>query len=260
MSTSVLPFGTQNARNPLIGSQDFAVLHVSVATLQDLTVALEESASPRLGMLRATVAHLISFFDASPEQITLEFVRKGLPDFRKYLEAKKYQKNSCRTYCNYVGLLLKEARGLGWKEIEPDIPKCWQAILAAFPLGRRRDIVKMAIGQGIEPEQMTEDGLYEICQKLADQDRACRHSNSILAEFRKTIRQAKLADQFPNLRIAIKEAYRIKLEAWPDGIRKEVEALLKWKQADFAPGRPREAKHSKATAKRLEDTFAYPNG
>ncbi len=136
----------------------------------------------------------------------------------------------------------------------PNVGKqSWQRSLWAAA----ETIVKMAIGQGVEPEQLTEDGLYEICQTLADQDRTCRHSDSILAEFRKTIREAKLTDQFPKLAIKIKEPYRIKLEDSPDGFRKEVEALLRWKQADFAAGRPREGQHSKATAKLLEHTVTF---
>lgn len=42
------------------------------------------------------------------------------------------------------------------------------------------------------------------------------------------------------------------MQHFPAQLRKEVEALLKWKQAEFAPGRPRKARQRPVTAEGLK--------
>jgi integrase len=112
----------------------------------------------------------------------------------------------------------------------------------------------VAIRQQRTPSQFSDDDLSLWGQGLLNQGRSYLYVQKVKSEFRRCISKSGLAVQLPKFCCASRSPsrYGVPLRCFPVRLRREVDALLAWKQDVYAEGRPREGRHRAETASQLE--------
>jgi hypothetical protein len=252
MSTLIVPFGRSNALVPPEAAQNVAIARYQMRTLQDLLNALAVVVPPAAPMLRTSAAHFAEFVGQPPDAIEIATLVDRKEGFRRYLKGRRYQVNSVRTFVNSTGVLVRKAEEFGWKRPEAIVPKCWQEICSLAPNRGCRMVIQWAIELRGSPEELNDGDLNTFCRSQHERGESSSRANEWLNQFRRWVRRTGLSERFPSMAsLKLAMQYGLRQAEWPDGFKEEVEALLRWKQADFAPGRPRDGRHSIATAKKL---------
>ena len=250
-ASQVALVGTQSAPEPRESSQLSPIAPIDLASVAHLLGALESNPPSEIKMLRSTAGRFSDFVELPIGEITISCLADRRADFREFLRKCKYSKNSVRSYSNYLGILVKRAMALGWKPEPMVIPYGWQAILAAVAVEGCSDIVSYAIRHKKRPEAFSDKDLSKWGQDTINSGQLSYSSvRAKTYRFRTTIGKAGLIDKLPALR-PIKKRYGISLNDFPEPLRREVEELFRWKQSDFAPGRPSNGQHRPVTTKRL---------
>lgn len=204
-------------------------------------------------MLRTTAGHVSNFLNTPLDRLAIAALVDLGPRFRNYLTGRRYKRNTTRSYSNFLLILLQTAQELGWEQ--PDVPEEWKPILAAMQ-GRRgcSGIVRYAIRQGKAPSEFCDDNLNAYCQALLNEGRHYLYPAEVRNRFRRGLLETGLAGQFPGICCTSQKslAYGVPLHLFPQQLRNEVEALLKWKQDLHASGRPRRGRHRAVSAEHLE--------
>jgi hypothetical protein len=252
MSTHIVPFGTPNALVPPEGAQNIAIPRFQMRTLQDLLDALALEAPSAPAMLRTSATHFTEFFGQPPEAIEIATLVDRREDFRRYLKGRRYQVNSVRTFVNSTGVLVRRAEEFGWQRPAAIIPECWQEIYALAPDIGCRKIIGEAIRMGRQPEQLTHEDLKAFCRSQHEQGECYARADEWFRVFRAWVRRAGLTERFPAME-SLKPTlgYGLREADWPAEFKREVDAILRWKQAHFALDRPADGQWSKATADKM---------
>lgn len=188
------------------------------------------------------------------EDVLIEDLGALGSDFRIYLKGRKYSKNTARTYSNHAAILLRKAKDLGWVLREPEIPEAGKPVVEAFEraaLRPSKELVAYAIAKAKTTVDFTDDDLTAWREMMIGKGRNCDYVDELRRRFRFGVLHAGLASMFPGLTCEGHTEYAIPLSMFPDRLRAEVQALLKWKQDAFAPGRPRRGRHRPVTTKNL---------
>ena len=155
MNCAILPCGTSIASQVLDSSTTDAEPTPVPNTLHDLMVLLEKNPPTHHRMLRSTAAIVAAkFFNLPLEEITLDQVAQMHGLFRRRLEAEKYTENSVRSYVDYVCMLIRMARDLGWcpgKNLPPE----WRKILPLAQKIKCADIVHYIAQTTKSPKDVT---------------------------------------------------------------------------------------------------------
>jgi len=92
---------------------------------------------------------------------------------------------------------------------------------------------------------------------MVERGRSHLYVSRLIYHLRRFLFESELDSKFPQLLPYRKlEIWAIPVEQMPEPLRTEVMRILSWKQADFAPGRPRRGKHRKVSARILEECIA----
>jgi hypothetical protein len=253
MSTQIVPFGTSNALVRPAAAQNIAVQRYQLRNLQDLLDALAAVVPPEPPMLRTSAAHFAEFVGVPPQEIDIAMLVNRKDVFRAYLKERRYQKNSIRTFVNFTSRLVRKAEEFGWQLPLVLIPECWAEMHALARIKSCRKIIMYAISLGRTPGKLTDPDLKQFCSSQHELGVGFDRANEWLSYFRRWIRKQGWVERFPSLHsLKILPKYGLPKRAWPEALRKEVDELLRWKQAEFAAGRPRKQKISPPTAIRLE--------
>src|SRR5665213_1720349 len=100
MTTSVLQFGTQIARDLHDSSANGKTVVQDLKTLRDLMDLLIENPPSGIRMLPTTCMRLADYLEMSIDLITIDSVNDTRDGFRAFLEARKYKENAIRSYVN----------------------------------------------------------------------------------------------------------------------------------------------------------------
>ena len=223
-------------------------------TLQELLAAIQQH-KPLLPipMLQSTSRHIANLLNISVEDITLDALVDIGPDFRDYLRERRYKRNSVRSYSNFLSLIVRTAREFGWEPQGPYIPDAWKAIVGAMPPdSSAHSICRYAIRQGKAPSDFCDADLDEWEKRAVAHGRSYRYTKHAKGKFRHAIRDSGLAGQLSGVSFVLQAPpYGVSLSSFPAKLRAEVEALLKWKQEKFAPGRPRKQRLRPISARNL---------
>jgi hypothetical protein len=114
MTTSVLPFGTEIALDMRDPSANSVIAPGTPKTLGDLLALLAENPPRERKMLRTTCARLADYLGTQVEEVSIDAVAQSRTGCRPFLEGRKYEENSIRTYVNPVRTLLASAEAVGW--------------------------------------------------------------------------------------------------------------------------------------------------
>lgn len=265
MTTATVTIGNQSDVDLRDSAQSVHISRPKLQTVHDLLTALDGNANVK--MFRTTARHISDFLQVPVEQLEIDALVDIGPDFRLYLDQCRYKRGSIQSYSNFAGMLLRAAKELGWESPQPETPEEWKSILAVMqqhrPSNKRGQyygcakIVRYAIRLGRSPSEFCDDDLNTWCEAQLKRGRSYEYMNSVKSSFRRALTKNGLTEKLPAICTSHKYTpYGIPLRSFPAKLRDEVETLLRWKQAAFAPGRPRRGKHRAVTAKHLEDLIS----
>ena len=121
-------------------------------TVPDLLAVLQNH--KHIAMLRTTAGHISACLNVPVEELDIEALVGLRPRFTAYLIARRHKRNAVRSYRNYAGMLLREAKHLGWVTRETDVrvSEAWKPILTSVAKAVGcAGIVRYAIALGIMP-------------------------------------------------------------------------------------------------------------
>jgi integrase len=223
--------------------------------MQDLLAELQNHKS--ISMLRTTARHVSACLDVPVEQLSIDALVGVASRLTAYLRARRYKRNAIRSYRNYAGMLLREAKLLGWMPREPkaQVSEAWRTITSVAKAQRCAGIVRHAIAQGIMPSDFSDIDLTAWGQMMLSEQRSFDYVRECKALFRRVLTQSGLAQKLPGISHRKLFKYCIPLRNFPEQLRDELIALLDWKQAPYSEGRSRDWKIRDSTAKGLTATF-----
>ncbi len=229
-------------------------------TVDELLKAIDEDA-PTLpvGMLRTTARHVSNFLNVPLEQLEIDVLVGLDPDFRNYLKERRYKEGSVRSYSNFVSILLKAAKELGWEPRQSQFFEAWKAIADAMPpRSYCRGIIAYSIRHGKAPSRFCDDDLDAWGQTLLDNGRSYIYVTAVKGNFRRALVKSGFSTRLPHLCCTShkRSTYAIPVECFPATLRAEVEKLLKWKQDEYAEGRPRRQRLRPISANKLATCIA----
>ena len=247
--------GTQNDADVRRSSRSFHISPEQVQTVQDLLAELQNHKS--ISMLRTTARHVSACLDVPVEQLSIDALVGVASRLTAYLRARRYKRNAIRSYRNYAGMLLREAKLLGWMPREPkaQVSEAWRTITSVAKAQRCAGIVRHAIAQGIMPSDFSDIDLTAWGQMMLSEQRSFDYVRECKALFRRVLTQSGLAQKLPGISHRKLFKYCIPLRNFPEQLRDELIALLDWKQAPYSEGRSRDWKIRDSTAKGLTATF-----
>jgi len=226
-----------------------------IAAVEDLLARLQGKISKYLDAgFRTAVNHLCRYLQVAPEKLAIEALVDVLPGFRADLEQRHYKRSSVLPYCKAVRMLLVKAEELGWRPLEPEAYGEWQQILEPATKAGVGGVVRYAVRHNKAPREFSDRDLDAWGEELLAKGRTYTtvcHSKLL---FKRVVRKSGLTELLPRLSYPQPpKPYGVSLSRFSAALRAEVEHLLAWKQAEFAPKRPHRCRHRALTAESLKD-------
>lgn len=248
-----LPIGTQTALDVHDASGCFASQGRKLKTLRDLFDIFNENPPRSLSMLRATWSLLAVYLEMPSDQIMIDSVFEHKEGFPRFLESRKYARNSVRSYANYERIILKKAEELGWNP-EEAYPEAWRGALALAPDYKCADIAMYLARVRKMPADVRIQDVDSWVQLKTEQGRSYKHMQSRRTSFWRLLRDCGCTEQNP-ISILREKDYGIPLEQLPPSLRGELTELLRWKQALFALGRPKDGRYRATSGRNLREVL-----
>jgi integrase len=254
MSSVITPFGNETASDLRVASRQTPFGPSIIVSLQDLLDILALTPSSQEKMLRSTASLISSYFERPCSGVLIEAVAENRAEFSRHLTQKKYKKNSIRSYQNYVRILVEKARELGWVASRPLIPETWAAISTIAIKQNCMRPLKFLAKLGVSPCDVSEEDLSGFIKAMVELDESYPYAVWQTGNLRKILITDGSNLKLSNERVR-KALYGAAITEFPVALREEVEALLRWKQDAFAPGRPSKAQIRPVSANVLKRTF-----
>lgn len=224
----------------------------SLNTVQDVLDVLPKN--KLRGCLYTAANHVSKVLNVSLDQLAIDSLIDLPHTFKLYLKERRYKANSIRCYVGFAKLLVKKAKELGWTTDRAEVPEPWRQIFAAVKHNGCARVVRYAVRLGISPVTFSDDDLRAWGDTLLADKCSYKYVECLKRRFRRSIAKGHLGTKLPQLSLVSRRAaqYGVALRSFPSTLRLEAEALLMWKQAEFAPGRPQRSHHRAVTAWRLK--------
>ena len=258
MSYATLQDGTEIAFEVHVTSDQEQPVPISVQTTGDLLKALSQSPPPAFSILKSTCALIGTYLDYPGDQIPLGLIEARRRGFRQFLTGRRYAKATVRTYVNQLGKLLKYARQFGWNP-DSNVTEPWKALLSHSSSRRIKDIVTYFSRTTQSPAEVSDESVKEWGEVQFQEG---LKTNTIMLKkslFWRLLQQTGWITTLPLSRIKLTK-YGTPFDKLAPALRKEIEALLKWKQVDFAPNRPKRGKIRAITAVNLKQVICQLAG
>lgn len=250
MNFAELHNGTVSAPPFPLPSADVALPRADkIITTGDLLARLAEEGARSLPMKRSTCGVLGMYLDEPGDAIPLDKIDLARRGFRAFLLSRKYKKNSVHTYIYQMGEMLRQARALGWDPHET-VSDAWRELLAVASKGKIFDIVSFFARITASPADVTEEAVESWVVARAKEGVLFTNVASKRNDFWRLLVKSGWVSNPPRT-VWKQDKYGIPLADLPVGLRTDIEAVLKWKQAQFAPGRPKKGRIRAVTAKGL---------
>jgi hypothetical protein len=257
MNAQAIAIGTESAPRPRQPLLPFLISPKRLSTVQDLLNVVDppSSAGKKVPMLWTTAVRLSEFADLPIDKLPIEALLDVDTAFAVYLEQHRYSKNSVRSYIQNARRLLRRAEELGWVSGNQAVAEAWNPIWIALKQVPRspKSLVRFAIAKGKRPSDFRETDLQAWSESMERRGRKHATVRLLKGLFRRAILLAGLEGLLPNFDCRpCPTEYKIPTRDMPEPLRSELTALLQWKQARFAKGRPQRARHRPVSAKLLE--------
>jgi integrase len=250
MTATALPIGAPIAHGVRDSSGLFTSKGRAPKTLSDLFDIFRENPPRSLSMLHTTWSVLAAYLQMPADQITIDSVFENKEGFPRYLERRKYKRNSVRSYANYERILLRKAEELGWNP-EESFPEAWRGVLALATEKKCADIARYLARIRKTPAEVPIQDADSWVKIRVQQGTAYPYNRDKKLRFWRLLRDCGVMKQasIPMLR---GKSYGIPLDQLPPDLNKELTKLLQWKQAAFSLNRATEARHRKTTTRNLQ--------
>jgi integrase len=191
-------------------------------------------------MLNALAGHIAMALGRPARTIQIRELLDMKPGLRRYLEKKRFRRSSINSYVNYLRILVRKARELGWRECNPKLTSAWAEVRRATSKSDGcSEIIRYAIGNGIEPRDFTEAHVMHWAEAAVRNGRRHEYIVGVKRRFRKCVFDAGLGSKLPNLLPPrVDRVYGIPLSRFPEPLRSQVLDLLQWKVDEFPEDRP----------------------
>jgi integrase len=249
MKSPSLPVGTRIACD-VRDSSTCSMLEVqSLTTIGGLLDILSKNPPRAFSMLRTTCSMLGTYLETPATQVPIDSIHKNKDGFRPFLQNRKYAENSIRTYVNHLRILLKIAREFGWKPSE-EVPQAWRDVLSAAAYNKCEDIAKHLAEMRKMPRDVTIEDVDSWVQMKVQQGASYRHARTKKTWFWRILLDGGYTKHTPDFILREKD-YGIPIGQLPLGLRAEVNELMRWKQAAYSSGRPKDGRHRAVTSNNL---------
>ena len=249
MTSTIVPNGSEIAGDLLTTSDKSAHITTPVQNTGDLLAILEQKPPRSFAMLKTTCGILGTYLNLPGDQVPFDLIEARRGGFRQFLSGRTYTENSVRTFVNQLNILLKTARKLGW-DPENDVSEEWKVLLALAAERKVRDIVRHFSLIIRTPGEVTVEAVQQWGESKIREGMQYATVVSKKSSFWKLLQRTGLTTVTPPNQIR-QEKYGIPLDQMAPKLRAEIQALLKWKQAEFAPSRPKSGKIRAISAESL---------
>jgi hypothetical protein len=252
MTSTILPNGSQIAGDLPSTSDKSARITTPVQNTGDLLAILEQKPPRSFAMLKTTCGILGTYLNLPGDQVPFDMIEARRGGFRQFLAGRGqrgYTENSVRTFVNQLNVLLKTARKFGWNP-QNHVSEEWKCLLALAAERKVRDIVRHFSLITRTPGEVTVEAVQQWGESKIREGMQYATVVSKKSRFWKLLQRTGLTTVTPPNQIR-QEKYGIPLNQMAPKLRAEVQALLKWKQAEFAPSRPKSGKIRAISAESL---------
>jgi integrase len=212
-----------------------ASAHNQPRTLADLlaTISGRQDLAKQEAMMRTTAGHVTEMLAAPPDEVPVSQLRALVSRFKQYLQGHSFRRNSVRSYLNYLRVLIKVADELGWSMPHPEIPAPWRAIYSVARTRKCGSVVRYAVEHSIEPAAFGDEELERWAEAAMAAGRSYSRTTVVKHLFRKAIFDEGLNTLMPTLTRHRRNTYGVPVRLFPPALRTEVEAMMRFKQAEF---------------------------
>ena len=212
-----------------------ASAHNQPRTLADLlaTISGRQDLAKQEAMMRTTAGHVTEMLAAPPDEVPVSQLRVLVSRFKEYLQGHSFRRNSVRSYLNYLRVLIKVADELGWSMPHPEIPAPWRAIYSVAKTRKCGSVVRYAVEHSIEPAAFGDEELERWADATMAAGRSYSRTTVVKHLFRKAVFDAGLNTAMPTLTRHQRNTYGVPVRLFPPALRREVEVMMRFKQAEF---------------------------
>jgi hypothetical protein len=256
MNASSFAIGTEPATQIPPTSQSLDSPQSSPQTVQELLMAIDPGPQRKHPMLWTTSQHLSVCADVPLNQMGIDTLRVIGPAFDLYLKGRRFTPKSVSTYAYYLRKLLDIADELGVTPRTRELIEAWKPITDAVRTDgiAPRSVTGFAVSRGTSPTAFTDDDLAAWADWMQLRGRKHRSIRILKGRFRRAVKRAGLEHMMPGFNCTHAPTYyKVRTSAMPEPLKSEVRALLEWKMAKFARGRPQWTRHRASSAKELEN-------
>ena len=261
MNAPTSTIGNQIDASLRSSSQSCNISHGKPQTVRDLLGSLSDHEQIR--MLRTTVGHICTYLNVPLDQLMIDALDGLAPRFKAYLQGRRYERNTIRSYCNYAGVLLRKAKALGWTPQQQEVPEAWSPMLAHLSKARGlqeiigiRQIIDDAVRNGKSLSDYADADLDNWESRKLEQGFTRDYVRSCRVRFRRLVFEAGLDREMPHLSPPLcQRKYGVPVEKFPEPLRTEFKDLKRWKMAECAEGRGYKGRHRAITALKFEGWF-----
>jgi integrase len=260
MMESILLNGSQIANDLRDSADSCADAAKAPKTMAELLAVLALNPPKSFAMLRSTCVKLADYLETPIDQLLIDSVHEGREGFRAFLVAGKYLENSIRSYVNLLRILLELAGSHGWK---PDdaAPVKWRAVLALADEKNCADLARYLSRFRNSPEEVLVQDPERWVEGMIQQRRSYDTTRAKVGRFWRLLRDCGCLNPNQTPVYLLREKnFGTPLERFPEALKLEVLAVLKWKQAEYSTDRPKNGQHRPVTAKRLKTLFCHLYG
>jgi hypothetical protein len=231
-------FGSSDASLVRDSSSSYGMALDNLHTVDRLlnAIALKQP-NQNISMLRTTAHHFAEYVGVPSSQLTIEFMERALPGFKRYLSGRKLAPNSVKSYRDFAVSLLRQAGQFGWVRASSQARTAWDSLPEQVTrLIGCRGLVRYAIVKDKAPFQLNEGDLAAWAELMVEEGRSYDSIQVMLWAFRRTIRQENAQETFPLISVAPKKLrWGISVKDMPEPLRAEMSALLEWKRMLMFP-------------------------
>jgi integrase len=246
MSFATVPIGTEIALPTRVSAEIVAKSTTPVKVTGDLLAIYAGLPGRTPQMLKTVCGHLGRYLDLPGDQIPIDLVETKKRGFRQYLESRRYSENTIRTYVGQQRRLLNAAKRHGWDPIgNPAEP--WLPLLDLARDERLTEIIRHFANTTKSPKEVTKEAVDKWGDARLRDGLLFTSVASKKNQFWILLKKTGWIDKLPRHLMKF-SLYGVPLDEMPAGLRNDVQTLLAWKQAVYAPGRPKKGKIRAVTA------------
>ena len=216
--------------------------------LTELLAQIETQGTRNFPALKSKLPLIAELLNKTPDQVTIQDLEGIKPGFRSFLVKRRLAENSIRAYVYEVGFLLKYAKLLGWRPTV-NVPPAWVTVRQNCIDKKCTNLVTYLMSKKKSPAQVTPEDVESWIAYHVGRGGSLKSSRNKKTDFWKIMASCGFGQ------VLLKERYSIPLRELPEPLKADVKELVRWKTADFEPGRSKKAKIREVTSRNLEKGF-----